>query len=449
MEISIVHEFLVSLIAFVVLMEIMVLVHEFGHFAVAKLFGVRVESFSLGFGPRLFGVTRGGTDFKVCLLPLGGFVKMVIRDPGSESRGACGVIAATPRWQRILIALAGPAANFVLAFAAMTFYFGWINETPDYDFNTRVIEWVVPGTPAEQAGFETGDIVRRIDTFDNPNWQQVFARMSVDKNQTVPVTVERAGKRLQLALNVPGELNGTLAGILPQLFHGAIGIEAVASGSPAATAGLRGGDAIESVDGHQFHDVSTLLEYMKSGRGELLSLVVVRNGVWLSPVVARPAIINGTWDLGLAATPIQMRRSSLPLGEAIVRSKDFCMDGSTMVVWTLKQIVARKVSATQLSGPVGIARMAGDVAEMNGWYSKFYLSSEISLNLGIVNLLPFPMLDGWLIFLLLIESALRREINRKAKERAYQAGLVGMLIFFGFVICSDVAKLPIFTRIVK
>jgi regulator of sigma E protease len=448
---SIVHEFLVSVIAFVILITIMVMVHEFGHFAVAKLCGVRVESFSVGFGPRLFGIKHGDTDYKVCLLLLGGYVKMTAENPGGEPPvDAPGAFSAHPRWQRMLIALAGPAANFVLAFAAMTFYFGWINEVPAYDFKTTTIEWVVSGSAAAEAGLEPGDVIRHFDTEDNPSWEKVYVRMTLDPNETVPVTVERAGKTLQLAMRMPGELNGDdLAGMLPQDLPGPIGIQEAPPGSPAAQAGLRDGDAIQSVDGHPFHAVSSLLAYMQAGQGKPLSLMVVRNGVTLGPIVARSAKLDAGWELGFTAVPIPIRRSPLPPTKALARSKQFCVDGSALIVQMLAHIATRKVSATQLAGPVGIARMAGDAAEMRGWYSKFYLAAEISLNLGIVNLLPFPMLDGWLILLLLIESALRHDMNRVVKERTYQAGLVLLMMFFAFIIFSDVTKLPIFTKIVR
>src|SRR5271167_947717 len=163
------HEFLVAVIAFIVLLGIMVVVHEFGHFAVAKLCGVRVESFSVGFGPRLFGVKYGDTDYKVCLLPMGGYVKMTGETPdqisgsgGDEAQGNLaddpGAFTSHPRWQRMLIGLAGPVANFVLAFVLMLFYYGWINEVPKHEVKTTTVEWVVPGSAAAQAGLEAGDI---------------------------------------------------------------------------------------------------------------------------------------------------------------------------------------------------------------------------------------------------------------------------------------------------
>jgi regulator of sigma E protease len=453
------HEFLVSTIAFIVLVGIMVVVHEFGHFAVAKLCGVRVEAFSFGFGPRLFGIKYGETDYKVCLLPLGGFVKMTgesseqnLEVPGDKPKelpvSDPGSFAAHPRWQRILIGLAGPVANFVLAFVAMTFYFAWINEVPAHDVKTTTVEWVVSGSAAEQAGVKPGDVVRSFDTEDSPNWEQVYARMTLDPNQVVPVTVDRAGQTVQLSLRVPGELNGDdLAGMLPQYMPGPIGIQEVQPGTPAAQAGLRGGDSIQTVDGHAFHTVGSLLAYMQAGQGKPLSLVVVRNGSALAPIVARPAKLDTGWKLGFIPVPIPIRPSPLPLSTALTKSTQFCADGSMLIVQMLERIATHRVSASQLSGPVGIARMAGEAAEMKGWYSKFYLAGEISLNLGVLNLLPFPILDGGMILLLLIEGALRHDISINVKERIYQAAFVVLIMFFAFVIFNDVTKLPIFTRL--
>src|SRR5579871_6003661 len=166
------HEVVVAIIAFIILIGVMVVVHEFGHFAVAKLCGVRVESFSVGFGPRLFGIKRGDTDYKVCLLPLGGYVKMTGETPdqisGPDSSGTRpeddpGSFLAHPRWQRMLIGLAGPVANFILAFVLMLFYYHFVNEVPKYVVNTTTVEWVIPGSQAAQAGFQTGDIIREFD----------------------------------------------------------------------------------------------------------------------------------------------------------------------------------------------------------------------------------------------------------------------------------------------
>ena len=159
------HEFLVSAGAFIVLLGVMVVVHEFGHFAVAKLCKVRVEAFSVGFGPRLFGVKYGDTDYKICALPLGGYVKMSGEEFAELSDAASGTATIAPptdagalnnhpRWQRMLIGVAGPVANFILAFVLMLIYFGWINEVPAFEVKSTTVEWVMPGSAAAQAGFQ-------------------------------------------------------------------------------------------------------------------------------------------------------------------------------------------------------------------------------------------------------------------------------------------------------
>ena len=443
------HDFLVSAIAFIILIGIMVVVHEFGHFAMAKLFGVRVEAFSVGFGPRLFGIKYGDTDYKVCLLPLGGFVKMTGENPGEEQpANDPAAFSAHPRWQRMLIGVAGPVANFILAFVAMAFYFGWINEVPAHDVKTTTVEWVIPGSAAAEAGLQPGDAISRFDSDDNPSWEQVYARMSLDPNQTVPVTVNREGKTLQTDLRVPGTLDGDdLAGMLPQYMPGPITIQTVMPGTPAAQAGLRSGDSILSIDGQPFHSVTSLLAYMQAGKGKPLSLMVRRNGATVGPIIARPARLDAGWKLGFMAVPVPIRPSPLPLKTALAKSTQFCANGSTLIIQMLERIATHQVSAKQLTGPVGIAQIAGEAAETKGWYSKFYLAGEISLNLGILNLMPFPILDGGLILLLLIESALRHDISIMVKERIYQAAFVVLMMFFAFVIFNDVTKLPIFTHL--
>src|SRR5580698_4290377 len=169
------HEFLVSTAAFVVLVGIMVIVHEFGHFAVAKLCGVRVEAFSFGFGPRLFGFKYGETDYKVCLLPLGGYVKMTGENLTEESADEIAsdpeAFTSKPRWQRMLIGLAGPVVNFLLALVLMFIYYACFNEVPSVTVKETAVEWVTPGSPAADAGIQTGDIVRNFGSVDNPTWE--------------------------------------------------------------------------------------------------------------------------------------------------------------------------------------------------------------------------------------------------------------------------------------
>jgi regulator of sigma E protease len=451
------HEFLVSAAAFIVLVGVMVVVHEFGHFAVAKLCGVRVEAFSFGFGPRLFGIKIGDTDYKVCLLPLGGFVKMTGENPG-ETPSASGApdevseidpgsFTSHPRWQRMLIGLAGPVANFVLAFVLMVFYFGVFNEVPSVEVKTTTLEWVIPGSAAAQAGLQPGDLIRHFDNLNNPDWEGIYERININLNQSVPVTVERAGKTVALSLQVPDRLKDTdIAGMLPQYLPGPIGVEEVMAGTPAEQAGLRAGDAIQSIDGHPVHTVAALLAYLQAGEGKPVTLGVVRDGSSLS-MAAHPAKLDTGWKLGFVSKAIPLRNEPLPVNRALAKSTSFCADNSLLIFEVLGRLFTRQVSVSQLSGPVGIARMAGEAAEMKGWLPKFGLAAEISLNLGILNLLPFPILDGGLIMMLLIESFMRREINVDVKERIYQAAFVVLLVFFAFIIINDVTKLPIFAHL--
>ncbi|HUH61486.1 MAG TPA: RIP metalloprotease RseP [Terracidiphilus sp.] len=455
------HAFLISTAAFVVLLGIMVVVHEFGHFAVAKLCGVRVEAFSVGFGPRLFGVKYGDTDYKVCLLPLGGYVKMTGETPDAGVAGGMeetdpslaadpGAFTSHPRWQRMLIGLAGPVANFILAFVAMACYFTWINESPAFEVSDTRVEWVAPGSQAATAGLQSGDVIRQFAGSASPTWYMVDARASLNLGETVPVDVERNGQLLHLSLFLPAEPHGdefdvSDMGLYPQQVSGPIDVAAVVQNAPAALAGLQPGDAIESVDGHAFHTVPVLLAYLQSGKGTPISVVVKRKGQIMPPLVIHPvhssAQLGSGWKLGFEAVPPPMHDQPLPFGRALAKSTSFCGDSSTLILDVLRGIILRRVSISQLSGPVRIAQMAGEAAEMKGWYPKFALASEISLNLGILNLLPFPILDGGLILLLVIESGIRRDINTLVKERIYQAAFVMLVAFAAFIIFNDITKI--------
>jgi regulator of sigma E protease len=235
--------------------------------------------------------------------------------------------------------------------------------------------------------------------------------------------------------------------MIPQFVSGPILVQEVVAGKPADKAGLQAGDAIQAVDGHAFHTVEALLSYMQTGAGKPITLTVMRNGAVLPPMVVYPAKQDTEWKLGFAWVLPPFGPSPLPLKAATIKSAKFCVGGSTLIVEVLGRIFTHKVSVSELSGPVGIARMAGNAAETKGWLPKLGLASEISLNLGILNLLPFPILDGGLILLLLIESVMRRDIGINVKERIYQAAFVVLVAFFAFVIFNDVTKLPFFTHL--
>ena len=473
------HAFLVSAVAFIVLVGIMVVVHEAGHFVVAKLCKVRVEAFSIGFGPKLFGVTLGETEYKVCLLPFGGFVKMTgespehnLEVPGTPvvvqayeklpSSGADtsiplggiddpGSFLAHPRWQRMLIGIAGPIANFILAFVLMLFYYAVFNEVDAIEVKTPTVEWVVPDSLAAQAGFHPGDQILRYDVFKKPDWSQIDAQSRLNANQTIPVTVQRGDNSMVLNLHILASAKTDSfeipdEGLLPQEYYGPIKVNDVSPGLPAEQAGLRPGDAIVAVDGHPFHTVYSLLFYMQEGQGKPINLTVMRNGQTLN-LVGHPTKLDTGYKLGFSVAPVPVRDQPLPLGKAITKSNQFFGQNTFIILEVLQRLFTHKVAVSQLQGPVGIARMAGEAAEIKGWQPKFTLAAEISINLGILNLMPFPILDGGMIMFLIIESFMKRDINFMVKERIYQAAFVLLLVFFAFIMFSDVTKLPMFTHI--
>jgi len=448
------HDFIVSAVAFIVLVGVMVVVHEFGHFLVAKLCGVRVEAFSVGFGPRLFGIQYGDTDYKVCLLPLGGFVKMTGENPGDEQVSEdLGAFMNHPRWQRMLIGVAGPVFNFMLAFVLMLFYFNFINEVPD--IRTTKIEWVTPGSAADQAGLKPGDVIAAFNQAANPDYQKFHDLVGENTNKTVPVTVNRDGAVIQTHIHLPGNIDAmrddlSKAGIFVEYTQSPIKIDQVSANSPAQNAGLQSGDKIVSVDGHAFHTVFPLVDYMQSGKGAPVNLAIERKGVMLPPITVHPYVQEGGWRLGfLPDLPgeVPVRTEPMSFSSAVKESRDFCAQGSLLIVNVLKKVLTHQVSVKQLSGPVGIAVAAGQAVKERYWLAKFDLAAGISLNLGILNLLPFPILDGGLILLLMIESIMRRDISMIVKERIYQAAFVVLVAFFAFIMFNDFSKLQIFSHL--
>jgi regulator of sigma E protease len=459
------HEFLVSAASFIVLIGVMVIVHELGHFTVAKLCNVRVEAFSLGFGPRLFGFRIGETDYKVCLLPLGGFVKMTgetesgltgnpSEDNTQEAISDPRAFTARPRWQRMLIGVAGPCFNFLLTLGLMWFYFAFINEVPAGMVKSTTVEWVTPNSAAAVAGIQSGDVIIQFDSVKNPDWEAVLEQAVLNANQAVPVAVQRGGNTLQLSMHVPASAKSDTfslndAGLSPQLSDGPIGVLRVQPGTPAEQAGLLEGDAIEAVDGHAFHSVNTLLDYMQAGAGKPLALTVLRKSVTLQLVATPARLDSSTWKLGFAPVLTPMRDEPLSLASAGAKSLSFFKTNALLVGEILDRLFTHRLSMKQMMGPVGIAQAAGEVAEMDGWQPKFQLASEISLQLGILNLLPFPILDGGMILLLLIESVLRHDISLVIKERIYTAAFVVLMAFVAFTIFNDVSRLQLFTHVVK
>ncbi len=443
-----------------IVLGIMVLVHEFGHFAVAKFFKVRVEVFSIGFGKRLFGFRRGDTDYRLSLLPLGGYVKMAGETPGEARTGDPDEFASHPRWQRVLIGLAGPVANFILAFVLMTGLYMMHNEVENYLAGPAITDFVPQDSPAGHAGIQAGDLIVRFDKDKNPTWEQVRMRAALDVNSQVPVTVERTvdGKtqtfntQLYLADPTKGDdFEIESVGLMPKVQNSPLGVRDVMPGNPADKAGMKTGDAIVAINGQAVHSVAAVMAFLQQTQGKPVDLTIQRGDQTLQltaqPIWADDGAGHLGYRLGFHPAQAPFHVEQLPLSRAVGQSVTFNLNNSGYILDVLKRLVTRRSNVQQLSGPIGIARETGEAVSMPGWQPLIALMSLISLNLGIFNLLPIPILDGGMILLLLIEGTLRRDLNQEFKERVYQVAFVMLILFAAFVMFNDVAKLNILSKL--
>lgn len=445
-----------TVIQLAIVLGIMVLVHELGHFIVAKLCRVRVEVFSIGFGTRLFGFKRGDTDYRLSLLPLGGYVKMSGELPGEAKSDDPGELENHPRWQRVLIALAGPIFNFLLALALMTGVYMVHNEVQAYLNGPAHVDYVSLNTPAARTGIQGGDTIVHYDTVEDPTWDQVAIRSLLNINQNIAFSYVHDGQRTNTKLFVEskgGAENFSLdeLGLVPVMQGTPVQVDSLESDMPAAVAGLKPGDKVAAIDGHQLHSVPALLAYLQDQAGKPAVLTILRNGQTL-PIDLTPKLADmgdGTKDyrLGFSYLPPPVKVERLPFGKAVVASWKFNKKGSLLIVEVLKRMFTRQVSVRSLSGPIGIGQQIHQAVDMPGWMPIIGLMAYISLNLGIFNLLPIPILDGGMILFLIIESIIRRDVNQQFKERVYQVAFVCIILFAAFVIFNDITKLSIFTKV--
>jgi regulator of sigma E protease len=430
-----------SIVSVVFVLGIMILVHELGHFAVAKFFGVRVEVFSLGFGKRLAGITRGGTDYRISVLPFGGYVKMAGENPLDKRTGAPDEFVSHPRWQRVAIALAGPFMNVLLAVVLLTGVFMVHYEHPLYLSQAAVVGWVSDGSAADKAGIQAGDKILQIGSSKNPDWEYVFSKILISPRQPVHLVIQRGAQQMDKTL-VPEALGPDKlgdAGIAPQQ---PFIITQMEPGMPAAKAGLQVGDEIVAFNGASVRSTQNLAHLLQQTKDSPATLTVMRHGQELK-VAITPAL-NTTEDgrnvyrIGIISMPVRVDK--LSFAQAFSRSVEENQKNSLLILELVKRMLQHKISVKQMEGPIGIARISGMAAQQHGWTPLLQVMAAISLNLGIFNLFPIPILDGGLILLLMIESVIRRDISQPIKERIYQAAFVCLILFAGLVIFNDVMK---------
>ena len=430
-------DFLTSLVAVVAVLGFMILIHEFGHYAVAKWLGVRVEQFAIGFGKRLIGFRKGETDYRINAIPLGGYVKMSGENPMDQRTDDPREFLNHSRWHRFLIAIAGPAMNILLAVILLTSVYMLHYEYPAVDDQPPVIGWVLKDTAAAKAGFEVGDHITRIDDVQNPSWEQVGLKEALNPGQPLSVQVERNGKLLDKTV-VP-EPTGVdqigYAGWAPK--ENSVIITDLVSGMPADKAGLREGDQIISVDGKPVPALAAMVEQLKETKDKPIEIAVLRNGQPKTFTV-QPVLSDKWYRIGIGS--MQMKVKTLPFGEALKLSLHENRQSGLLILELVKKMVQHKISMRSIEGPIRIGQAAGEAARRKGWTPLMSLTAAISLNLGIFNLLPIPILDGGVILFLLIEGLMRRDISMNIKERVYQAAFVFLVLFAVMVIYNDLMK---------
>jgi regulator of sigma E protease len=442
---------LIDILAFIFILGAAVVLHEFGHFIVAKLFKIRVETFSVGFGPRLFGGRWGQTDYRLSAIPLGGYVKLGGDESNApiEGAGATDIPPAEqfnlrPRWQKILVAVAGPVMNILTALtipfiAALAF---GVPATP-----SPVVSRIAPDGAAATAGLQTGDRIVSFNGTENPTWDRIKGDILLSPDQPLPIVVERNGQRIPLTLKPTKRTESTEvigeAGFLPDYGDLPVVLTLVEPGSPAEEAGLKVGDRIVAIGGDTVNSAEQVTQYVKDHPKEPIRMTIERNGEKKEIVATTRLLSDGKERLGIRPDEIMPRVSAGVFGAAsyAVRTN---FEILRLTGKALGQLFTGQRSARNtISGPIGIARASSTAVRENGLSGVFIMLAFLSLSLGVFNLLPIPVLDGGAIFLLLIEGALSwvgLTLSTTVRERIQQIGFVMVLLLMVLVITNDLLK---------
>lgn len=429
-----------NIFAALIVLGVIIVIHEAGHFLVAKLFGIRVEAFSVGFGPRLFGYRYGDTDYRVSAFPLGGYVKMAGEIPGEDRTGDPDEFLSKPKWQRFLVAFAGPAMNGVLAVGLLTGLYMYGSEMEAWFQSPAVVGWVDPGSPAEEAGILPGDRIIEIAGETDPTWQAVLTEVTLSPDLDLPLRLVRQGGELTTTLTPsrqPRDETG-YSGLIPD--RPTVVAAFSSEGSPAEEAGLLPGDVIVAVgDTELGADAPPINELVQTYPAELIPIRIQRDGEEMSFDVGTMVNTGGQRVIGINLG-VLMETIQLPAFEAFGRSLQVNGGNAMLIFEILGRLIRRETSMRSLDGPIGIIRVSGQMFE-EGLAPLISLMALISLNLGIINLLPIPILDGGVMLLLVIEGLMRQDLSLALKERIVQVSFVFLLAIIAVVIYNDVVKI--------
>jgi regulator of sigma E protease len=421
----------------VILLGVMILIHELGHYLAARLVGVKVETFSFGFGPRLVGLKRGETDFRISAVPFGGYVRMLGEQPGDEPSTDPRSFQAKPRWQRALIVVAGPLMNIVLAIVIVTglYMHGFPKEVTSSD---PVVTSLEPDSAAAKAGLQPGDRIIQINNRKDPTWTDLLTQEALNANHPLRIVVDRNGRKLNFTVTPRMDVK---QGVGVAGWRGDVQIGQVVKGSPAEAAGLRPGDLLIKVNGQPVASAATVQQTVIQSRGKPVQVTVMRGGriqdLSVSPVASGDSKMP--WRIGIAfRMPVEMVK--LGFGPALQESVRLNVQNATLIFQVLGSIVERRVSPKTLAGPIGMAKMSSEAAH-EGPSSFFGWMALVSLNLAIFNLLPIPILDGGTLLMLVIEMLTQREMSMQVKETVFKLGFVFLMMIVVFVIYNDISRI--------
>ncbi len=433
-----------TILSFIFVLGVLVFVHELGHFLVARWLGVRVITFSLGFPPRIWGFKRGDTDYCIGAIPLGGFVKMAGENPEDARTGAPDEFLSRPKWDRFRILLAGPTMNIVLSVVLMAIVLMRGAQVPAFQDEPVVVGAVTAGSPASRGGILPGDRVIKVGGRSVSTWDDYFLTIGARANREVPLTLLRGGREMTVTVTPEAQNRFDVGdiGILPNVHPR---IQTIEKGGPADKAGFALGDLVRAVNGETVVFSKQLSEAIRKYPDVRIIVAVSRKGTDLDiPVVPERRGSAGVIGIGIqdAFKVIQPG----PFG-AVKLSLAKNVQFAGLIVQTLAGLLTRETSPKQLMGPVAIAQLSGDYAAA-GWIALFTFMATLSLNLGLLNLLPIPVLDGGHIFIMAIEGLVRRDFSVRVKERMLMVGFALLMTLMVTVIYNDLMRIPWVDRLV-